>query len=54
MADELSKAIDASSKLVASGGGAFEVSVDGDLIYSKLQTGRFPEDGEIIELIQAR
>lgn len=41
-----------SSTLVASAGGAFEVSVDGDLIYSKLQMGRFPEDGEIIELIR--
>jgi selenoprotein W-related protein len=33
--------------LVPSSGGRFEVSIDGNLIYSKLQTGRFPEYQEI-------
>jgi selenoprotein W-related protein len=33
--------------LVPSTGGRFEVSIDGTLIYSKLQTGRFPEYQEI-------
>ena len=33
--------------LVPSDGGRFEVSVDGKLIYSKLETGRFPEYDEI-------
>ena len=33
--------------LVPSTGGRFEVSIDGNLIYSKLQTGRFPEYQEI-------
>lgn len=37
--------------LVPSSGGAFEVSVDGDLIYSKLKTGRFPEEKEITDAI---
>lgn len=37
-----------------SGGGAFEVTVDGDLIYSKLETGTFPEDAEIIRMLKAR
>jgi selenoprotein W-related protein len=34
-------------KLVQSSGGAFEVSLDGKLIYSKLKTGRFPEEKEL-------
>jgi len=35
-----------------SSGGRFEVSVNGELIYSKLQTGRHPERGEVIGLVQ--
>ena len=34
--------------IVPSDGGRFEVAVDGELIFSKLQEGRFPEDAEII------
>jgi selenoprotein W-related protein len=33
---------------VEGGGGIFDVRVDGQLIYSKHQTGRFPEDQEIL------
>jgi selenoprotein W-related protein len=33
--------------LVPSDGGRFEVSINGQLIYSKLKTGRFPEYAEI-------
>jgi len=38
-------------KLVPSGGGCFEVSVDGKLIFSKLKEGRFPEPKELRNLI---
>ena len=38
-------------ELVASGGGVFEVSLDGRLIFSKKKLGRFPEDEEILKLI---
>jgi len=34
--------------LVPSGGGAFEVSVNGTLVYSKLQTGRFPDERALL------
>jgi hypothetical protein len=30
------------------------VSVDGDLIYSKLETGVFPEPADILETVLAR
>ncbi|MSP05824.1 MAG: SelT/SelW/SelH family protein [Acetobacteraceae bacterium] len=31
-----------------SGGGVFEVTVDGALCYSKKATGRFPTDAELL------
>lgn len=37
--------------LVPSDGGRFEVTVNGDLIYSKLRTGRHAEPGEVVRLI---
>ncbi len=41
-------------KLVASGGGCFELSLDGELVYSKLQTGTFPDDAAMVKLIGER
>jgi selenoprotein W-related protein len=40
--------------LIPSRGGRFEVSVDDELVYSKLATGRHAEPGEIKELLAAR
>ena len=37
--------------LIPSDGGRFEVEVNGNLIYSKLQTNRHAEPGEIVKLI---
>ncbi len=37
--------------LLPSHGGRFEVTVDGELIFSKLAEGRFPEEKEILEKI---
>ncbi len=42
---------DAEIKLVSSGGGVFEVMVNGKLIFSKKSLDRFPEKGEIVNLI---
>ena len=41
-------------RLVPSDGGRFEVSVNGDLVYSKLRTSRHAEPGEVIGLLRAR
>ena len=41
-------------KLVPSGGGAFELSVNGDLIYSKLKTGSFPDEQAIVDAVGNR
>ena len=40
--------------LVPSSGGCFEVSLDGDLAYSKLQTGEFPNENSIVDMIGER
>jgi selenoprotein W-related protein len=37
--------------LIPSDGGRFEVVVNGDLIYSKLETGRHMDEGEMATLI---
>jgi selenoprotein W-related protein len=37
--------------LIPSDGGRFEVSVNGKLIYSKLQTKRHAEAGEVLGLV---
>jgi selenoprotein W-related protein len=39
-------------RLVKGGGGIFEVKCDGKLIYSKKNTHRFPNEGEVARLIK--
>ena len=34
-------------------GGIFEVVLDGATLFSKHETGRFPEPGEVLDLISA-
>ena len=40
--------------MVPSSGGRFEVSLDGDLIYSKAALGRHAEAGEIANIVRDR
>jgi len=40
--------------LVPAGGGCFEVTIDGELVYSKLQTNKFPDEGTISEMVEVR
>ena len=41
-------------KLIPSGGGCFELTVDGELVYSKLKTGQFPDEQVILDTLAAR
>ncbi|MDH5505647.1 MAG: Rdx family protein [Anaerolineae bacterium] len=50
---EIERQIDTFS-LVVSEGGRFEFSVDDELIFSKKQLSRHPEDGEIIGLLRKK
>lgn len=42
---------EADIKLVSSGGGVFEITLNDELIFSKKALARFPDDGEIDNLI---
>ena len=55
LAEELLEAFEPGIKsiiLIPSNGGAFEVTVNGNLIYSKLENGRHAEAGELKALLQ--
>jgi selenoprotein W-related protein len=49
---ELVAAFGAGVTLIAGSGGVYEIAVDGALIFSKKEMGRFPEDGEVVRIIQ--
>ena len=40
------------AEMIPTSGGVFEITVNGSLIFSKNQLGRFPNDGEIVQLIR--
>jgi selenoprotein W-related protein len=47
----LKKVLHVDSELIAGSGGVFEITVDGNKLFSKKALGRFPQDGEIVGLI---
>jgi selenoprotein W-related protein len=51
VAAELKGAYSADAKLIEGSKGIFDVKVDGRLVYSKHQTHRFPEAGELTRLL---
>lgn len=40
--------------MVKSSGGVFEVTLDGELLFSKQATGRHAAPGEVVELVRKR
>lgn len=52
MGDALKKEFGADIELIAGGGGIFDISLDGNKIFSKFDKGSFPQPAEIIELIK--
>lgn len=50
--DQLKKELGAEVELIPGSGGVFTVCVDGQQIFSKHATGRFPDDGEIVGLLR--
>jgi selenoprotein W-related protein len=49
---ELRDALGVEAELIEGSGGIFDVAVDGQLVYSKHTTGRFPEAGEVTRLLR--
>ena len=52
MAATLEREFGVRTQLIEGSGGVFDVTVDGQLIYSKHDQGRFPEHDEIVDQIR--
>ena len=50
----IEKALDIKPTLIEGGGGIYEIKVDGDLLFSKHDVGRYPTDDEILDGIRAK
>ena len=46
---ELEQAVGATAELLKGDNGVFDVTVDGELVFSKHSEGRFPKPGEVAE-----
>ncbi len=52
LSDQLEQQLQDSVLLVPSEGGVFEVEDKGQLVFSKTDCGRFPEDNEVVTIIK--
>jgi len=52
LAAELKKNLGLDAQLIPGSNGIFDVKADGKLVYSKAQTGRFPEPGEVTGMLR--
>ena len=41
-------------RLIPASGGCFELSINGDLVYSKLKAGKFPDEQWVLDTVGAR
>jgi len=53
LAAELEQQLKASVQITPGSGGIFDVEDNGVLIFSKHELGRFPQEGEIMSIIQS-
>ncbi|MCC6908439.1 MAG: Rdx family protein [Phycisphaerales bacterium] len=49
MADEIKNRFGAKAELIEGSGGVFDVTVNGKLIYSKHETGEFPDHAKLLD-----
>jgi len=54
LAAELKRDLGVESTLLPGGGGVFDVSADGKIVFSKKAVGRFPEPGEVVQMLQKK
>jgi len=54
LAARIRKTAGVTPTLIASGGGAFEIRVNGELIYSKLETGEWPDFDAIAAQVKSK
>ncbi|MCG8339211.1 MAG: Rdx family protein [Proteobacteria bacterium] len=50
--DKIKREMNVEAKLQPSGGGVFEVTVDGTLVYSKKKTGQFPNENDLLNQLK--
>jgi selT/selW/selH-like putative selenoprotein len=48
----LKKKFGVEAKLIAGGGGIFEVALDGKVVFDKFSVGRFPKEQEVVDKIE--
>ena len=53
MAAAIKDRVQVEPELIKGRGGIFDVKVDGTMIYSKHETGRFPEHDEVLDKLTA-
>jgi len=51
LAAELNDALSVEATLIPGSDGVFDVTVDGKLVFSKKDLGRFPNAGEVVQKI---
>ncbi len=54
MADELQEQFEVPTRLIKGGRGDFEVKLGDEVLFSKRESERFPEPGEVPELVASR
>jgi selT/selW/selH-like putative selenoprotein len=54
LAEEIKGRFEVDATLIPGGNGIMDITVDGDMIFSKYKQGRFPEPGELIRLINKK
>ncbi len=51
LAAEIKKKYGVETELIPGAGGIFDVEVDGSMVYSKHETGRFPKHKEVLDAL---
>lgn len=54
MAAALAERVGVRAELIEGDDGIFDVAVDGHVVYSRADTGKFPSDREIAKLVRER
>ena len=52
LAAKMESELEASVELIAGGNGIFDVDIGGTLVYSKYQTGQFPDEDALINSLR--
>jgi selenoprotein W-related protein len=54
LAEEIKRDFNVDAKLIPGSNGIMDITVDGKMVFSKHKQGRFPEPGEVVQLINKK